>query len=83
MNNYLFVGFAVLVLSLTIGQSFQIRGLAVGTAGTVTGALTAGGQLDTTGWTADEIMNYEHHGIIPARVQQTAVAVAPQMVGGC
>ncbi len=79
MNNYFFVGFAVLVLSLTIVQSFQIRGLA-----TTTGAVVAGGQIDTTGWAADEIMNYEMHGIIPARVQQTAVTnAAPQMVGGC
>lgn len=49
----------------------------------VTGSATK--QLDTSGWTADEKMNYEMHGQIPARVQQSSGAQAPQsqMVGGC
>ena len=42
------------------------------------------GKIDTTGWTENEIMNYEMHGTIPARVQSTASASSGTgMVGGC
>ena len=42
------------------------------------------GKIDTTGWTANEVMNYEMHGTIPARVQQSSnLNGAPTMVGGC
>ena len=46
------------------------------------------GKLDMTGWSENEIMNYEMHGTIPARVQGKAGASGGSsggsgMVGGC
>ena len=43
------------------------------------------GKLDTTGWTENEIMNYEMHGTIPARAQSSSSSVpaGTGMVGGC
>jgi len=44
-----------------------------------------GGKIDTTGWTENEIMNYEMHGTIPARTQGkiSASSGGTGMVGGC
>ena len=43
--------------------------------------------LDTTGWTANEKMNYEMHGTVPARLQGKVSASTASsgtgMVGGC
>jgi len=43
------------------------------------------GKLDTTGWTSNEIMNYEMHGTIPARVKgsTSSASSGSGMVGGC
>ena len=43
------------------------------------------GKIDTTGWTENEIMNYEMHGTIPARagVSGASTASSSGMVGGC
>ncbi len=46
------------------------------------------GKIDTTGWTENELMNYEMHGVIPARFQGTGAASSSSgssggMVGGC
>ena len=43
------------------------------------------GKIDTTGWTEDEIMNYEMHGIIPAGTTGSATSSSSGsgMVGGC
>ena len=43
------------------------------------------GEIDTTGWTANEKMNYEMHGLIPARSQGSApsTSAGSGMVGGC
>ena len=52
----------------------------------ITGATTQAdnGRIDTRGWTQNEIMNYEMHGTIPARVSRSASASSSnQMVGGC
>lgn len=70
-----------------------------GPAATLTGAATIAstaqtGALDMTGWTANEKMNYEMHGIIPARLQQSSTNPnttttnditqgLPTQVGGC
>ena len=48
----------------------------------VTGSATSTGKLDTRGWTENEIMNYEMHGTIPARVKGSS-ASSSGMVGGC
>ena len=56
---------------------------------TITGnaVVDSSGKLDTTGWTQNEIMNYEMHGTIPARAQGKAGASSASagsgMVGGC
>ncbi|MEK6895246.1 MAG: hypothetical protein AABX48_01890 [Nanoarchaeota archaeon] len=56
-------------------------------ASTLTGNVAAGdsGKLDTTGWTDNEIMNYEMHGTVPARAQGSAssTSAGSGMVGGC
>ncbi len=49
-----------------------IKASSAGTGGT--------GKIDTTGWTANDIMNYEMHGTVPAQV---AAASSGGMVGGC
>jgi len=44
------------------------------------------GQLDTSGWSENEIMNYEMHGTVPARLQGKVSAPSTSsggMVGGC
>ncbi len=45
------------------------------------------GKLDMTGWSENEIMNYEMHGTVPARLQGNGAASSPSsgsgMVGGC
>lgn len=48
--------------------------------GEATGIVT-GDKIDTTGWTENEIMNYEMHGTIPARLG--ASTSGNGMVGGC
>ncbi|MEK6854708.1 MAG: hypothetical protein AABX73_00625 [Nanoarchaeota archaeon] len=50
-------------------------------------AAESSGKLDTTGWTANEKMNYEMHGTIPARLQgklsTSSASSGTGMVGGC
>ena len=42
------------------------------------------GKIDMTGWTANEVMNYEMHGTIPVRAQGKVSAPSSSgMVGGC
>ena len=48
----------------------------------ITGNTITADVIDTTGWTANEIMNYEMHGTIPARVQGSSSS-GLSMVGGC
>ena len=51
--------------------------LAIKTSSAGTGGT---GKIDTTGWTANDIMNYEMHGVIPGKA---ATASSGGMVGGC
>jgi len=47
-------------------------------------SVNSNSQIDTSGWTENEIMNYEMHGTIPARLQgQVATTGGTGMVGGC
>jgi len=76
-----FIVLAVLVIASGI-QVFQISSLKKSISGN---AVSSNGQLDTTSWTENEIMNYEMHGTIPSRVQsssQTSLS-SGGMVGGC
>lgn len=43
------------------------------------------GEIDTSGWTQNEIMNYQMHGVVPARVSEgsTQASSSSGMVGGC
>lgn len=59
-------------------------------ASSLTGNAVAGktstGQLDTSGWTENEKMNYDMHGTIPARVAGSTSGASTSssgMVGGC
>jgi len=59
-----------ILLVVSIVQTFQVNGLKNKIS--ATGAAIAGagnGALDMSGWTANEIMNYEMHGTIPARLE--------------
>lgn len=75
--NYVIIGVLVLLLVMSSVQAVKIN--KIKSAGVNIGANT--GALDTTGWTADEIMNYEMHGTIPARVGGGSSGSG--MVGGC
>ena len=49
-------------------------------------AVDSSGNLDTTGWTDNEKMNYEMHGTIPTRLQgkvSAPTSTGSGMVGGC
>jgi len=50
------------------------------------GSQIQSGAIDTSGMTADEKMNYEMHGIVPARYGSSGASALdglPQQVGGC
>ncbi len=85
MKNYLLLGMLALVLAIVVIQSFQISAIAGQLAGDAAAvSADSGGAIDTSGWTDDELMNYEMHGIIPARVKGSAASSAgADMVGGC
>ena len=52
--------------------------------GSATGNSVSNDKLDTTGWTENEIMNYEMHGTIPTRLAGSASSSSGSgMVGGC
>jgi hypothetical protein len=84
--SYVMLAVAVLLLVVSVVQAYQIASM-----GKAENTASATGVLDTAGWTADEKMNYEMHGIIPARVSggaaspitSQAAQQAPAMVGGC
>jgi hypothetical protein len=85
---YLMIGVVGVVLVLSLYQSIQISSLKSGSTGT--GAVvSSSGAIDTSSWSADEKMMYEHHGTLPARLQGSqpkSAATAPRsagMVGGC
>ena len=50
-----------------------------------TGNSVNSGEIDTSDWTENEIMNYEMHGTIPVRYQGQTVtsSTGTGMVGGC
>ncbi|MBI3190154.1 hypothetical protein HYZ41_00465 [archaeon] len=96
-NDTITILLAVVILSIAVIQTMQISGMTNSLIKDVTAsgsgsskAASSPGALDTTGWTADEVMNYEMHGIIPARASSggssssgRSAASAPTMVGGC
>ncbi len=80
MKDYIVLGLVALILVLTIFQTLQISSL----TGNVVKSSSATGALDMSGWTENEKMNYEMHGIIPAGAGgSSASSAGAQMVGGC
>ena len=74
---------AVIILVFAGLQISQIRSLKQEVSAASLAGSVVQGAVDTTRWTANEIMNYEMHGTIPARAQQRTTATQNQMVGGC
>ena len=76
-----------IALWIVIGALFLFSLYFAFQAGATTGQSVSSssnsGSIDTTGWTENEIMNYEMHGTIPARVGTTSTASSGGMVGGC
>ena len=72
----------IIIAILAIGVLYIVFFKSSGTGSVIQ---SAGGKLDTTGWTENEKMNYEMHGTIPARVQQSSgsSSASSGMVGGC
>jgi len=84
MKMYIMVVMVVSVLLVSVVQSFQIKSLKGGISGNVvqsSGNVVQSGGIDMSGWTDDEKMQYEHHGTLPARLQQSSNQ--QNMVGGC
>ena len=72
------------VISFAAIQMVQINSISskLSTTGLVAGT-GATGSIDMSGWTETEKMNYEHHGTLPARYQQSSSQPSSSMVGGC
>lgn len=68
-----------LIVLLVVVQTFYISIVGKTVAGNAGGT----GKIDTAGWTENEKMNYEMHGVIPARVKGSAGPSSGGMVGGC
>ena len=77
MKMYIMVVIIVSVLLISVVQAFQIKSL----KGGISGNVVQSGGIDMGGWTEDEKMMYEHHGTLPARLQQSSNQ--QNMVGGC
>lgn len=71
-----------IVLIVAVVQAFQLANLQEKITGLAVGS-TGAGPLDMSGWTADEKMNYEMHGAIPARAGSSGSSPSVGMVGGC
>ena len=75
------------VLITSIAQALQLNSFKNKLAATSTGTGVGFGAMDTSGWSANEIMNYEMHGTIPAKYQSGAASASGSsgvgMVGGC
>lgn len=74
----------VVVIMIAAFQTMQIISLGASSTGAAT-ATAANGAPDMTGWTDNEKMNYEMHGIIPARAGggSASGSSGTGMVGGC
>ena len=74
-----------IILWIGIGILFVAVLFLIFKVSTLTGN-TSGGEIDTTGWTANEVMNYEMHGTIPVRATgrgSASTGSSGGMVGGC
>ena len=72
------------LMMVAIGTLFLIALFLTYQASSITGNTTSSNAIDTRGWTDNEIMNYEMHGTIPARIgNDGASTTSGGMVGGC
>ena len=70
------IGILFLVVSFFVFQ--------LGVTGNAVKLSSNDGKIDTSGWTENEIMNYEMHGTIPAKAGSGAARSSSNgMVGGC
>jgi len=74
-----------IILVIAIVQVFQLANLKERIVGLTTNNPRAAGtgQIDMTGWTDNEKMNYEMHGTIPSRASGGSGLAGNGMVGGC
>ena len=77
-----------IVLWAVIGALFLIAvffAFKLGSSGTGASISELNAKIDTTGWTENEIMNYEMHGTIPSRVGKASTSAGSSggMVRGC
>ena len=71
-------------MMVAIGTLFLIALFLTYQASSITGNTTSSNAIDTRGWTDNEIMNYEMHGTIPARIGNDGASTSSGgMVGGC
>ena len=77
VKDYLMFGMIVLVLAISVFQSLQIKSIKSQMTANV---IKNSDITDMAGWTDDEKMQYEHHGIMPARFKQTKET---SQVGSC
>jgi len=77
MKLYALFGLVILVVLLVALQSFQISSLKK----QITSNAVKSNGIDMTGWTENEKMMYEHHGTLPARLQQSSGKSS--QVGSC
>ena len=80
-NTPMWIAIGVLFLA-TLFLTYEASSI---TGNAISAANTNARTIDTTGWTANEIMNYEMHGTIPARIQggSSRGSAGSGMVGGC
>jgi len=79
MKEYLLVGLVGLILVVSVFQSFQINSMK---EKIISGSYVSSGGIDMTGWSENDKMMYEHHGILP-QGSQSAQSSQPGRVGGC
>lgn len=84
IKSYIIPATVLLILIVSVIQSFQIISIKESiNKDMITGSATSNGAIDTSGWTEDEKMMYEHHGTLPARSQKGSTTGKANMVGGC
>jgi len=83
---YIISAVLIVLVVISVTQIFQISSLKneISEKNAISGnAVSISGGIDTAGWTENEKMNYEMHGVIPARVEGSSPSSGSGMVGGC
>jgi hypothetical protein len=82
-TNLVLIAVAVVLVLFAGAQAVQLAELRAN--GGTGAASVSSGTLDMSGWTENEKMNYDMHGVIPARAGGSSGAqpASSGMVGGC